>query len=286
MQRIDHCSERGEWTLWRHQPSSALAPYIAEVQGFREACELPVTRTELPTGIVPMIIVLGQGFTLLDETLIGGVRPLNRTFLAGLHRGPATVGSAGRSLCMQVDFLPLGARRFLRMDLRPLRDCVIDLATLDPSLADELEGRLNDASSWQHRFEILESVLAERLLRAPADDRRVAAAWRTISGNGGQVRIDRLAEQLDLSRKHLNALFRQQIGATPKTFARLVRFSNAVKALRSDRFANQGSLADLALHCGYSDQSHFNRDFSAFSGETPRALIERILPDGTGIMAR
>ncbi|MEL6962118.1 MAG: hypothetical protein AAFO01_05130, partial [Pseudomonadota bacterium] len=87
MERIDHCSDRGEWTLWRQKPSAALSPYIAEIQGFREACDVQVTRTELPTGSVPMIIVLGQGFALRDESRMGGVRPLNRTFLAGLHQG-------------------------------------------------------------------------------------------------------------------------------------------------------------------------------------------------------
>ncbi len=286
MERIDHCSDRGEWTLWRQKPSAALSPYIAEIQGFREACDVQVKRTELPTGSVPMIIVLGQGFALRDESHRGGVRSLNRTFLAGLHQGPATVGSAGQSICMQVDFLPLGARRFLRMDLEPLRDCVVDLAVLDPTFADELEGRLIETCSWQRRFRILEYMLAQRILSAPAEDPRVVAAWRTISGKGGQVRIDQLAQSLDLSRKHLNALFRQQIGATPKAFARLVRFSKAVNALQSDQFAACGSLADLALRCGYSDQSHFNREFSAFSSETPSALIERILPDGTGIIAR
>jgi AraC-like DNA-binding protein len=45
------------------------------------------------------------------------------------------------------------------------------------------------------------------------------------------------------------------------------------------------TLAALATDCGYADQAHFNRDFSAFAGETPANLKADILLDGTGVMA-
>jgi AraC-like DNA-binding protein len=64
--------------------------------------------------------------------------------------------------------------------------------------------------------------------------------------------------------------------------ARIFRFERAMQGLAAGRFA---TLADLASDCGYADQAHFNRDFAQFAGETPRSLMTRILPDGTGVMA-
>jgi AraC-like DNA-binding protein len=64
--------------------------------------------------------------------------------------------------------------------------------------------------------------------------------------------------------------------------ARIFRFERAMQGLAAGRY---GSLADLASDCGYADQAHFNREFARFSGETPRVLKARILPDGTGVMA-
>lgn len=284
VQCIDHESEHGRWTLWRRPPTAALAPYVSELQGYLEESDLAVTRTELPVGIVPLIIVLDHGFVQYDPSLPNGRRPLGHAFVAGLHCGPATIGSNGRSLCLQVDLTPLGARRLLRMDLDVLADQVVDLAAISPRFADTLEGRLRDAGTWEQRFAILEAALADRILTAPAGDRRLAAAWHAIRRSDGRVRIDALAGSLDISRKHLNAIFRQQLGLSPKTCAGLVRFASAVEAMQNGALAS-GTLADLAARCGYADQSHFNRDFSVFAGESPRSLMARMMPDGTGIMA-
>ena len=285
IERIDHQSELGRAVVWRYPPSVALAPYVSEFQGYLEERDIAVIRTELPVGILPLIFVLEHGFTLHDSRLPGGERPLDRAFVAGLHRGPTIIGSTGQSLCLQVDFTPLGARRLLRMDLDALAGQVIDLTAVSPRFADALEARLHEANSWERRFAIVEAALTERILTAPADDRRVAAAWQAIRKSNGNIRIGALAEAIDISRKHLNAIFQQQLGMSPKAYARLVRFSGAVEALQNGTVAG-GTLADLAARCGYADQSHFNGDFAAFAGESPQSLMARMTSDGTGIMAR
>lgn len=43
------------------------------------------------------------------------------------------------------------------------------------------------------------------------------------------------------------------------------------------------SLADVALRCGYYDQSHLVRDTHAFAGSSPTELMARRLPQGAGI---
>jgi len=285
VERIDHESQYGRWTLWRRLPSPALAPFVSELQGYLEESDCAVTRTELPFGGLPLIIVIEHGFTLHDASLPGGERALDRAFIAGLQGGPAIIGSRGRSLCMQVNFTPLGARRFLRMDLGVVADQVVDLSLLRGRFADELEARLREARCWNLRFAILEFALADRILSAPVDDPRLSAALNAIDMSAGSLRVEALAGSLDVSRKHLNTIFRQQLGMSPKAYARMVRFSNAVEAMQSGALGF-ASLADLAAHCGYSDQSHFNREFSAYAGESPRSLMARTTADGTGIMAR
>jgi AraC-like DNA-binding protein len=49
-----------------------------------------------------------------------------------------------------------------------------------------------------------------------------------------------------------------------------MRFGRAVERLRR---RGHGSLTELALDCGYYDQSHFDRDFRAFAGVNPTELL-------------
>jgi transcriptional regulator GlxA family with amidase domain len=66
--------------------------------------------------------------------------------------------------------------------------------------------------------------------------------------------------------------FTQQIGVTPKTAARLVRFERLAR-VRHDRAPRWD---EVAAEGGYADQAHLIRDFRAFSGATPAAYAERM----------
>ena len=275
-----HASEFGRWTLFRRQPRRALAPYVHEIQGYFEEGGATIVRREVPSGAVPMILVFGPGFTLWDRA-DEAWRLLNRSFIAGLHQQFSLVGSAGRALCMQVDFTPWGARRFLRIDMSELADKVVNLEAAIGSFAGRLEDRLAEIDSWEARFDLIESAILHRIGETD-DEPLVLQAWSRLARSHGAVAIEHLARDLECSRKHLAMLFRRHVGLPPKTMARIFRFEQAMQRLAAGRF---GTLAELAVDCGYADQAHFNRDFVGFSGETPRGLRAHILPDGTGVMA-
>lgn len=277
-----HDGEAGRWSFWRRQPSAPLAGYVAELQAYWESGGQPLIRRELPSGNYPLIIVLDHGFALADSREAGGWRPLRSSFAAGLSSGPSTVASAGAATCMQVDFTPLGAYRFFRCDLDSLTGRVITFDRLAPGFASALDERVADCPTWEARLDLLEVLVARRILEVPAGDRRVTAAYHALTASKGALSITTLANRLDLSRKHLNTLFKREIGLSPKRYARNLRFDLAIQCLSS---AQDGiSLAQLAADCGYADQSHFTRDFKTFAGETPQALRRRLLPGQHSIL--
>lgn len=281
--RTEHASDYGRWILLRRRPPPFLRPYVSEIQGYAEEGGRPVLRKELPSGIIPLILVFGPGFSLHENGAAEKVRPLDRSFVAGLHDRHALVGSQGQALCMQIDFTPIGARRFLNMPLAPLAGEVADLGAIVGPAADKLEERLGNLQGWPERFAVVERVLSERILaeRAPQAP-LIEAALDILVSRGGDIRIGSLAARLGCSRKHLAVLFRRELGLPPKTLARVLKFERAAKALQSGRFT---ALADLAASCGYADQAHLTHDFTRFAGESPLRLLARTLPDGTGVMA-
>ena len=68
----------------------------------------------------------------------------------------------------------------------------------------------------------------------------------------------------------LERLFYTEVGLSPKTFIRITRFQEVFKKIRQQGVKD---LTGLAYEYGYYDQSHFIRDFQAFSGVNPRKFF-------------
>jgi AraC-like DNA-binding protein len=73
-----------------------------------------------------------------------------------------------------------------------------------------------------------------------------------------------------LSSRRLTQVFRDAVGLTPKAYSRVRRFQRALREMQSPEAADW---AQIALECGYYDQSHFNNDFREFSGIVPSEYV-------------
>lgn len=144
-------------------------------------------------------------------------------------------------------------------------------------LADSLRSR---ELSQTQRLALIERSLLARLRQAAAGGDAgarafpagplVGAALAAIDRSGGALRIDALADGMGVSRQHLAAQFRAKVGLTPKMYARICRFRRATSALAQ---AAAPDWAQLALDCGYFDQSHLIHDFQEFSGSAPESFL-------------
>jgi AraC family transcriptional regulator len=76
-----------------------------------------------------------------------------------------------------------------------------------------------------------------------------------------------VAAACDLSLSHFTRAFKASTGTTPHAFRQARRIERAKTLL----LEGEMSLAEIALQCGFADQSHFTRVFSASSGIAPGA---------------
>ena len=105
--------------------------------------------------------------------------------------------------------------------------------------------QLGGLSAWQKR-------LAGDLLDASVSD---------------DISLSRLATECGLSIRHFSRAFRQSFGVPPHRYLLKRRVERARELLERGSM----SLLDIALACGFADQSHFTRVFRASCGITPRA---------------
>ncbi|PZW58054.1 AraC-like DNA-binding protein [Pseudomonas sp. URMO17WK12:I6] len=82
----------------------------------------------------------------------------------------------------------------------------------------------------------------------------------------GDIRIQQLEELSGYTSRTLHRQFSQDTGISPKTFCRIIRCQAALDTLNTQ---HDVSFSELALDLGFSDQSHFLRDFKKLVSTTP-----------------
>ncbi|MFB6890168.1 helix-turn-helix domain-containing protein [Kitasatospora sp. NPDC056327] len=243
---------------------SARLPGIG-MAGFRQRVPAPADITMVAHPSVTLFVDLGEGDPLLFDAR---GRRAGGSAVVGLVPGELRIGgrAGGRIECLQIRLSPAVAAAVLGAPAE-LGTAVVPLEEVWGRDAGRAEDRLRTAASWDERFTVAADLLGRRLDARPSLDPEVAAAWWRMLTSRGRVRVDGLAEEVGWSRKRLWSRFRSQIGLTPKTAARLVRFDHAAHLLAAGNPA-----AWVAAAGGYADQSHLHREVRAFTGATPTAV--------------
>ena len=91
----------------------------------------------------------------------------------------------------------------------------------------------------------------------------------------GKISISELAEQMGCTVRHVHRRFVEELGVSPKRFARIVRIRETVRKMLEHP---GGHVTDYMDDMGYSDQAHFQREFKWYTGMTPGSLL-KILGD-------
>jgi AraC family transcriptional regulator len=82
---------------------------------------------------------------------------------------------------------------------------------------------------------------------------------------GSKLEISEIANLVDLSISHFSRTFRLSVGSSPMAYVSMRRVERAKLMMTSTR----ERLTDIALTCGFADQSHLNRYFRRIVGISP-----------------
>ncbi|PTX15079.1 helix-turn-helix protein [Pontibacter mucosus] len=91
-----------------------------------------------------------------------------------------------------------------------------------------------------------------------------------IHQSNGQLSISKLAERNSISIRQLERNFKTHVGITPKEYSNIVRFQNALAAIKSPDMKR--SLLDIAFEYGYYDHSHLTNEIKRNTGLSPSQL--------------
>ncbi|WP_020673692.1 helix-turn-helix transcriptional regulator [Amycolatopsis nigrescens] len=223
-----------------------------------------------PLAVITVVLDLEAPYRrlLAPEPLAGQTLPASPVL--GLRNRPLVLEQSGPSRGIGVALTPLGAYALFGLPLRDLANANIALADLIGDDAGLLTEQIAEAPGWAARFRVLDDYLEARLRDGPELARPVQGAWRRLMASPGRLRVSALADEIGWTRQHLNSRFREQIGLTPKTVARISRLHHAASLLSGP---SPPSWSEVAHRCGYADQPHLNRDFRALTGCTPTEYL-------------
>lgn len=94
-----------------------------------------------------------------------------------------------------------------------------------------------------------------------------------IRQHKGNIQVQDLERFSGYTTRTLQRMFKNDIGLTPKGFSRAIRCQSAVYDINH---RNDIAFSDLAIDLGFSDQSHFLREFKKLVNVTPQEYQNRV----------
>ncbi|GAA0037429.1 helix-turn-helix domain-containing protein [Brevibacterium metallidurans] len=293
-------------------PHPALRPYLGDYVGYDFAGMPPGIHLGLPSGALTFIVAIDEPLRQLDaeagaedrfDVLLAGLH-LRPTLVS--HEGTMAGIQINLTPFAPRALFGLTAAEYSHHSV-DLREVTRPIAV---ELHERVNAESGWAGRFAAVDTVLVKCLRDggRLRDGVAPRREVIEAWDVILGSHGRATVARLAEHVGWSRRHLTAQLRAEVGIGPKDAARVVRFDRARRLVAGmggigtgdgavsdedggargsgDRWPKSrpgsrpmrrertpGSLAEVAAVCGFADQSHLVRDFTAFAGLSPTAWL-------------
>jgi len=259
----------------RFSPSPVLEGFVKHFwAGYSDA--LPPDRSVqriLPDGCVELIFSAGDP---MDSVVNSRDESSGRSFIAGQITQVLQLQARGRVDMFGVTLYPDAAYPLLGHALDEFTERSVDLRFAWGGAAREIEERILNARDTDEKIGIIERALLDRLSSSDRDkDRVIAASVAAIERFCGMLSIERLAQDVNLSRRQLEKKFRHQVGLSPKRYARIMRFRHVLDLVKRDGIYDW---ATLVATCNYHDQSHLIKDFRTFTGLSPSAYFAEKAP--------
>jgi len=248
-------------------PKPELTPFV-ETLWFYQDLDADHTKEKLlPDASMELIVDLSEGpKKLYDNRDLNRYTTFNQCWVSGLQRQYIVLGVERGASMMGVHFRTGGAAPFFNFPISELSGNVIELDLIWKREILALREQLLEAEGPDERFDLLEAYLIGKARERLRLDPTVAVALERLR-SWPVLSLRELASQLGLTHKQMLARFDCRVGVTPKFASRIFRFQKAVSATAQAK--SEPDWPDLAVACGYYDQSHMIHEFQELAGLTP-----------------
>ncbi len=172
---------------------------------------------------------------------------------------------------IHIRFQPGGLFKLLRIPMTELVDQNIDAELIIGQEIKEVQDKLTKAKSYDAMFLILNNYFQKKVRQIKGNNQPIDRIGQMILYNPQSFNLEKTAKDACLSHRQFEKRFTQQVGLTPKYYARICRFYQAYEL---KEYQPNLDWLSIAIQTGYTDYQHLAKDFKQFAGATPNALIQ------------
>lgn len=179
----------------------------------------------------------------------------------------------GEYSIFRIQFTPNGFHSLFGLPLKEFTNKIVDAQTV---FGKEITLHCEQLQQTQNIFKM--AALTDEYLKkyvtqnkATARKNGVDLVSNAILRSNCSVPIEQYAAMAKMSLRNFERKFRKQVGTSPKTFCRLLRFNRAIQL---KLMSPEKCWTSIALDCDYYDQMHMIKDFKKFAGASPTKLFE------------
>jgi len=171
-----------------------------------------------------------------------------------------------------VCFQPHALKNIFGFDARELTDTYANLSAL---IRNDLLEKLSGTDSFFDRTKLLSGFLLSQITGNKTKPTQIQFITEILRKDHDASCLKNLCSDLKISGRSLERIMQSYTGVSPKQFSRISRFQSILAHLSNTPVVR---LSEAAYTFGYSDQSHFIRDFREFSGISPKQFLKHRYP--------
>jgi len=220
-------------------------------------------KSVLPNGCFNIAVIQGNGLMVTHQ---GREQHLTQgTYFCGQMTEAISVTITNGSKATMIQLHAWTPVHFSSVDMYQFHDQIVpfELTGIDLDVIGKLPGK-----SVQSICKDISLTFAPYLIIS-ACSRLIYLATMMLLKNKGCYTIKKLAEDLKLSTRYLQIMFKKHTGLTPKQFAVIIKLRSAVDGIAYPQ-TDQSSFMSLAIDNHFYDQAHFNNTFRSIVKTSPK----------------
>lgn len=255
-----------------HLPQGSLAAHADVMIYFKDFVPDHSIERVVPTGHVFLIFELdGYMRHTYDNDTLQPNADYTKVWISGMHKNYISISAHEQSAMFVVQFKPSGAYPFFHQPLKNITEQVVPAENVLGNEVLQLRDDLVKAADATEKFTLAEKWLNDRYkadYEPPSELKQVITELQEQPVSN----LNHILDTYPKTQKQLIDSFKKYVGLTPKYYQRILRFNELLQKMQQKE---KVSWTDIAYSCGYSDQSHFIKEFRHFSGFNPEEFISK-----------